>query len=302
MRFDSIARLAARLFDAPLGLVTLVESDRVRVLGSAGLAARELPREIGLCVTAVSKDGPHVIEDAGHDLRSARHSLVAGPENVRFYAGVVLRAADGTRLGTLCVMDRIARRADPETLVLLEELAALAVDRLELRAATVKSAAAHLRPAPEALDEDALTGLPGRRAFERDLEVIWNTTAPREALGAVAVTYVEGLKAVNGRRGRELGDQLLRAVAGSLLASLPEGIRLYRIGGCEFGMLLDPLAAREADAVKIRVDRAMQTVRFVGFHEAFACVGIGELAEADAPQSAYRLADWRAYGERMQRR
>jgi GAF domain-containing protein len=132
--FDPIARLAAHLFDTPLAFCTLVERERIRLLGAYGFdSARELPNEPGLCTSAIAQHVPYVVEQADLDARTKQHSLVTGHENVRFYVAVPLRV-DRQNVGTLCVLDRIARLADPQAVELLEILAELAVDRLERRA------------------------------------------------------------------------------------------------------------------------------------------------------------------------
>lgn len=134
--FDPIAALAARLFETPLALISLVEANRIRLIGSYGFnGTRELPSEPGLCASAIDQHVPYVVEQADVDARTRAHSLVVGSENVRFYAAVSLRAPSGSNVGTLAVLDRIARHADRGGVALLETLAALTVDRLERRAA-----------------------------------------------------------------------------------------------------------------------------------------------------------------------
>jgi len=133
--FDPIAKLAAHLFDAPIAFCTLVERNRIRLLGVYGFdSTRELPHEPGFCANAIERQLPYVIEQADVDPRSRQHSLVNGHENVRFYVAVPLHV-DGQNVGTLCVLDRVARRADVEVVEMLEVLAELAVDRLKRYAA-----------------------------------------------------------------------------------------------------------------------------------------------------------------------
>jgi GAF domain-containing protein len=51
--------------------------------------------------------------------------LVTGPPRVRFYAGAPLAAADGSLVGTLCLIDQRARQLDEQQLGLLRDLADL---------------------------------------------------------------------------------------------------------------------------------------------------------------------------------
>ena len=47
--------------------------------------------------------------DATRDVRFAGNPLVIGAPGIRFYAGAVIRSADGLPLGRLCVIDSVAR-------------------------------------------------------------------------------------------------------------------------------------------------------------------------------------------------
>ena len=58
---------------------------------------------------------------------------MTGPARVRFYAGVPLALADGSRVGTLCVADHRPRLLDDHQLGELRRLAALVVAELQAR-------------------------------------------------------------------------------------------------------------------------------------------------------------------------
>jgi sigma-B regulation protein RsbU (phosphoserine phosphatase) len=133
--FDPIAALAAQSLQTPMAFCSIVEEFRIRLIGCYGFTGpRFLINESGLCASAVLQQVPYVVERADLDSRTRRHSLVAGRENVRFYVGVPLRTPNGHNVGTLAVLDRIARHADRELVEQLQTLATLAVDRLERRA------------------------------------------------------------------------------------------------------------------------------------------------------------------------
>ena len=75
-----------------------------------------------------------VVHDALADPRFERNALVLGPPYIRFYAGCPLRGAKGHVLGTLCIIDTQARpRFSEAERSNLRDLAALALDKLELR-------------------------------------------------------------------------------------------------------------------------------------------------------------------------
>lgn len=139
--YDHVTSLAARLFQVPISIISIVDSDRIWFKSHHGIHANEVDRELGLCASAILQNGPYVIEDAQNDVRSLANPLVAGSLGLRFYAGVPLTTTDGFNLGTLCVIDQKPRILEEGEIKNLEDLAALVVDQLELRLAAINSTA-----------------------------------------------------------------------------------------------------------------------------------------------------------------
>ncbi|QGP79090.1 sensor histidine kinase [Sphingobium sp. CAP-1] len=106
---DDITAFAARLCDAPIALVSIVEDLRQRFLARTGLDAEETPRDLSFCAHAMLGDAIFVVPDATQDARFVTNDLVTGPPNIRFYAGAPLTGADGAPLGALCVIDTAPR-------------------------------------------------------------------------------------------------------------------------------------------------------------------------------------------------
>ncbi|MFN2460778.1 MAG: PP2C family protein-serine/threonine phosphatase [Candidatus Velthaea sp.] len=132
--FDRIAALAARLLDVPIALVTIVDEDRIWFKSRIGLDdVTEIPRDPGLCASAICQNDVYVVENARADVRTLANPLVAGEFGLQFYAAAPLRTHDGANLGTLCVLDREPRTLSPSDAQTLETLAAVVVDELELR-------------------------------------------------------------------------------------------------------------------------------------------------------------------------
>ena len=135
--FDRIASVAARVFGVPIGIVSIVDTDRIWFKAHHGLPdVHEISREEGLCASAIRHDEPWVVTDATTDPRTLTNSLVAGDFGLRFYAGVPLTTNAGHNLGTLCVLDTTAREVSDSEMQTLTELAALVVRELDLRLAT----------------------------------------------------------------------------------------------------------------------------------------------------------------------
>jgi two-component sensor histidine kinase len=131
--FDRITAIAARRFNVPISIISIVDHDRIWFKSHHGVDVAEIPRDPGLCASAILSDDPHILTDASADPRSLANPLVAGDFGLRFYAGVPLTTADGHNLGTLCVIDKVARPIDQDQIEDLKDLAALVIDQLELR-------------------------------------------------------------------------------------------------------------------------------------------------------------------------
>lgn len=108
-RFDRVTRLAQRLFDVPIALLTLVDGQRQWFKSCQGLGVSETPRNVSFCGHAILDEEGLIVEDALSDERFADNPLVTGPPHIRFYAGAPLHGEGGHRIGTLCIIDDTPR-------------------------------------------------------------------------------------------------------------------------------------------------------------------------------------------------
>jgi len=153
--FDRITRIAAAYLNVPIALVSLVDETRQWFKSHHGLEVTETPRDIAFCAHAIMGDAVMVVPDATGDPRFADNPLVTGEPGVRFYAGAPLRTRDGFNLGTLCAIDRVPGNLTGEQLGILDDLACLIIDELELRIAGKRAMEGAVRSAraEEALRE-----------------------------------------------------------------------------------------------------------------------------------------------------
>lgn len=133
--FDRVTQLAARVFDVPISIISIVDEDRIWFKSHHGIDAEQIDREPGLCASAILHHEPWVVNDARVDPRTLANPLVAGELGLRFYAGVPLRTHDGYNLGTFNIIDVTPRELNEDEMKTLKDLAALVVDELELRLA-----------------------------------------------------------------------------------------------------------------------------------------------------------------------
>jgi len=135
--FHRIVRLAARVLEVPIALISLVEGDRQWFLARYGLDAEQTPREMAFCAHAICQAEPLVVPDASQDPRFCTNPLVTGPPSIRFYAGAQLVSPEGHSLGTLCLIDRVPRRVSRSVVETLQDLARLVEREMELRRQSV---------------------------------------------------------------------------------------------------------------------------------------------------------------------
>ncbi len=130
--FDRVARLASRILRMPIALVSLLDAERQWFKAKVGLDANETPRDVAFCAHTICDTQVMIVPDAMADGRFADNPLVTGDPSIRFYAGAPLRTTDGLNMGTLCVIDRAPREFSDEDKALLEDLARIVIDEMEL--------------------------------------------------------------------------------------------------------------------------------------------------------------------------
>ena len=129
--FDRITALARSLFEVPIAVVTFVDSHRQWFKSHPGLTISETSREIAFCARTIAGPEILVVPDARRDSRFADNPLVTGEPYVRFYAGCPLTAHDGSRIGSLAILDRRPRELSDRERDLLRNLAAIVETEIE---------------------------------------------------------------------------------------------------------------------------------------------------------------------------
>ncbi|PCE26504.1 GGDEF domain-containing protein [Burkholderia ubonensis] len=241
-RFDRVTRLARRLFDVPIALVSLVDENRQWFKSRIGLDAAETPRDVSFCAHALLARDALVIPDARLDERFHDNPLVTGTPGIRFYAGQPLRAPNGARIGTLCLIDTQPRSLAPDELSLLEDLAHMTEREI---------AALHLATT------DELTQLTNRRGFETLARHVLTLCARLDRHAALLFFDLNEFKSINDRFGHAEGDRALKAFADTLTGTLRDSDVIARLGGDEFVVLLSATDAADADEAVRRVSRAL---------------------------------------------
>ncbi len=237
-RFDRLTRLAQRMFRVPIALVSLIDEDRQWFKSCVGLDVAETPRDISFCGHAILGDEIFLVENALLDERFADNPLVSGAPHIRFYAGCPLRYFDGSRLGTLCIIDTKSRTLAPEDRLALKDLAELAERELA---------------AVELATLDDLTGLPNRRGFLTMAEKAVNLCDRESIPESLVFLDLDGFKDINDRYGHAEGDKALLTFANLIKSSFRKSDICARLGGDEFAALLPKATAALAKESIVRL-------------------------------------------------
>lgn len=124
-RFERITRIAREAFGVSGSFLNLARETDVFIKSqqSDTVFGPTIPLQDTFCGRTLAMEGPVVVPDARADVRYADMPMVVDDPNVRFYAGVSLRAGeDDVKVGTLCLIDPQPRTLDPDDLALLQEL------------------------------------------------------------------------------------------------------------------------------------------------------------------------------------
>ena len=241
-RFDRLTRLAKRLFGVPIALVSLVDADRQWFKSCVGLAASEAPREISFCAHAILSDEILMVSDARSDVRFYDNPLVTGDPNLRFYAGCPLTVPNGSKLGTLCLLDVVPRILDEDDLQLLRDLATMA----EQEIAAVQMAT---------LDE--LTLISNRRGFEALAQHALSVCRRFEKPATLLFFDLDEFKQINDTFGHAEGDRALTTFSAMLRDIFRDSDVIGRLGGDEFVVLLANANDAQASEAIARLEQAL---------------------------------------------
>jgi GAF domain-containing protein len=132
--FTKLAQIVAKVFDAPIALVSLVGKSEVEFPGNVGMPGTvSVPRGDSLCSLAILDAGPTIFNDALQEPCLLANPLVTGEFGLRFYAGAPIVTDDGFALGTVCIVDKEPRPFSEREQEMLQEFATSAMQDIEAR-------------------------------------------------------------------------------------------------------------------------------------------------------------------------
>lgn len=175
-------------------------------------------------------------------------------------------------------------------------------ERLIEEISLLRGKVARLQERVDQLDQlahqDALINLPNRRGFMRELERLIARVDRYGIHAAMLFVDLDGLKMINDTLGHRAGDEALIQVAGLLSKGVRHSDVVARIGGDEFGILLessDEAAAHETASRLIEQISACEVMHDGEALPLSVAIGVGMIDALDTAEAVMERADEAMY-------
>jgi len=178
-------------------------------------------------------------------------------------------------------------------------------EALAAEIARLRDEVARLQGRVDQLDQlahqDVLIGLPNRRGFMRQLNQLIARINRYDEMAAMLFIDVDGLKLINDSFGHKAGDEALMFVAELLVRGVRASDYVARIGGDEFGILLEH--ANESSAAET-ASRLVSQIAGCEFCYEESClplsvaIGFSLIAKGDSSEDVIERADLAMYAEK----
>lgn len=175
-------------------------------------------------------------------------------------------------------------------------------ERLIEEISLLRAKVARLQERVEQLDQlahqDSLINLPNRRGFMRELERLIARVDRYGVNGAMLFVDLDGLKMINDTFGHRAGDEALIQVAALLAKGVRHSDVVARIGGDEFGILLENSDENAAHETAARLIEQISSCEVLHDGEALpvsVAIGVGMIDALDTPDAVMERADEAMY-------
>ena len=262
-RFDRITRIARRIFDTPIALVSLVSQDKQWFKSNQGLSATETSREVSFCGHAILRQEPMIIQNAKKDPDFADNPLVTSGPQIRFYAGCPIKY-EGAPLGTLCIIDMVPREFKPSDVDALKSLAAWVENELKLNrmSAAQMELLSKLNESERRSMLDPVTRIWNRSAMEEVLETEFARAKRQKTPMSLLHVDVAGFDQILEKHGEAAGDEVLREVAQRIRNGVRPHDAIGRIEKHEFLIFLGGCNAVDTKAIAKRISARVSDEEF----------------------------------------
>jgi CheY-like chemotaxis protein len=142
-QFDLITRHVAEVTRFPVCLLNFIDRDTQWSKAAYGYQIERMPRGDAFCSHTIAAGETMIVANAAADRRFSTNPIVTGEPGVRTYVGHPILAADGTRMGALCILDTAARSVSISIVRHLERVAHIVSAIVDERAPIAAPAAVH---------------------------------------------------------------------------------------------------------------------------------------------------------------
>lgn len=193
-RYDRITKLCARLFNVDISLISLIDENRQWIKSSIGFSQRQTERSIAFCNQTIAQDDVYIVPDTLLDHQYVNNIMVTSAPFVRFYAGCPIRVRSGEKLGALCLKHSVPKEFSETDITLLKQLTQMVEQEIDYN---------------PLLDEDKLTGLLNRDAFERRAQQLITIFVPLQTTITMYYFDLNNYKHITHAHGISAGDEAL---------------------------------------------------------------------------------------------
>lgn len=260
--FERITQITKKIFDVPIAAISLIDEQTQWFKSVIGLDDKESPRELSFCGHTILDDKLLIVEDAQVDARFADNPYVTSSPSIRFYAGYPIHSGDDQRIGALCVLDRRPRQMSSYEKGLMKDLASL-VD-IEIHNHQFIHDAELILHHQGSLRRgallDPLTKLWNREGIncvlEQRMSKLKNDN--KSAFGLMTLS-VDSLQSFFDEYGKSAGDDLLKAIAQSLVNYCRGEDSIAYTGGKEFMIVANVKQRDDMHAIAERIRNSIQS-------------------------------------------
>ena len=304
--FDDLAKLASTICGTSSAVISLVDRDRQWFKARVGCARTGTARSESLCDHAIrSPRSVMEVRDLRRDPRFAGFASVREDGTV-FYAGAPILSADGYPIGTICVFDASPRTLDDGQRQALAALARQVQHLMALRN-LLGEQDSQIRDAERDRDElerkhenlrqlarhDPLTGLLNRVALNELMSRPDVRDWMRQNDYGLLLLDLDHFKKINDRYGHLHGDEVLRAVADVVRASIRTGDFALRYGGEEVLIILPSTPSAGIREVAHRIRRRIGGLQLG--HPLTVSMGMAMGNAGSDPREVFKRADQALY-------
>jgi PAS domain S-box-containing protein len=211
-----IVELAATVANVPYAVITFSDNETVYLKVRKGVTITSSPRHLSFCTHIVNRDEVIVVKDTLKDKRFYDHPKVTGGPALRFFAGMPILAPNGTKVGSLIVLD-----TKPHTLDAHQELVLKILGNQVMKIIEVRAGAELLKKKNEELEEQKKLNIHAnirlRSFFESstNFQVLLNRNAEVIDFNKTAFNFIKAVHKTEMKN----GDQFIKYLHPEFIAT-----------------------------------------------------------------------------------